>query len=480
LWLVDCIIGSFSTGQGKGIPLGNVISQLFANVYLNELDQFVKHVLREKQYIRYCDDFIVLHDDIDHLKNIACQVRIFLWQNLKLSLNKNKVAIRKINQGIDFLGYIALPYYRVMRTKTKRRIIYKMRTKKNQLKFGVIDEQSFNQSMQSYLGALSHCKSFKIQKQMKRFMIIFIHGQDNYSSCQYLDRVIDKFKQKHDSSGENVLYFSSQDSEWGTIASALTADGLFSSKKLVIAKDVFKNKDLRESLNEFLGSRDLAGDQSLVVYESASPDKRSSLFKRLSKEKFAYEFNPSSSSAVEAQIARMAQNRGKKIEPAAARELSAICGSDLWRVNSEIEKLSCLPGDIIKASHIKEHTRAKLESDIWQFVDSISSSSKKQALSMLEAQLEAGEDPIYLSSMMIRQFRLLIALHGAEGSDSSLAKSLALHPYVVQKTREQANRFSLEKLKAIYQALALLDSALKSSKGDPRALFTVLVDNIVR
>jgi len=311
-------------------------------------------------------------------------------------------------------------------------------------------------------------------------MILFIHGQDTYSSREYLERVIDKFKQKHDPNGENVLVFDDEDSQWEKVVGAITGGGLFSSKKLIILKDIFASKELREALNEFLDAHDLDADVSLIVYEGASPDKRSSLFKKLNKGKFVYAFNALDGRSIEQHITRMAEERGKKIEPSAIRELSIICGTDLWRAKSEIEKLASLVSDIITINDVKENTQGKLENDIWQFVDAISSANKKEALNMLDAQLESGVEPMYLLSMMIRQFRLLITLHNAQGVDSALASSLSLHPFVVKKTRQQSGRFSIEKLKAIYQALSRLDSALKSSKGDPKVLFTVLIDSMVK
>jgi len=480
LCLVDSIIDSFSTSRGTGIPLGNVTSQLFANIYLNELDQFVKHNLREKYYVRYSDDFIILHSDLDHLKNITSQVRIFLWNELKLELHKDKVILGKINQGIDFLGYVVLPNYRVIRTKTKYRIIKKVCIKKDQLRFGLIDNESFNQSLQSYLGVLSHCKSFKIQKEIKRFMIIFIHGKDTYSSRRYLDRVIDKFKEKHDPNGENVLVFDSSDSQWEQIAEALTGGGLFSSKKLIIIKDVLAQKQLRESLNEFLGIHNLNSDVSLVIYESTSPDKRSALFKKLKKEKYIQEFLALDSIAVEQNITRMVLERDKKINTDACAELAIICKSDLWRAKSEIEKLVSLVDDTISINDVKENSHGNLEDDIWKFIDSISSSNKKQALDMLEKQFEAGDEPMYLLTMLIRQFRFLITLYEAEGADSALASSLSLHPFVVKKTRQQSKKFTIDKLKAIYQSLFRLDNSLKTSKADPKALFTILIDSVVK
>ena len=137
-----------------GLPLGNVTSQLFANIYLNEFDQFVKHKLKVKYYIRYCDDFVFVFKDRKYLELLIPQIASYLKNGLSLNLHPRKVEIRKLSQGIDFLGYVTLSHYRVLRTKTKKRILKKFRK-------GIKEE-----AKQSYLGILSHCKGYKIQKQL--------------------------------------------------------------------------------------------------------------------------------------------------------------------------------------------------------------------------------------------------------------------------------------------------------------------------
>ena len=151
IWLVEEIIKSFD----PGIPIGNLTSQLFANVYLNKLDQFIKHRLKSKFYIRYTDDFIVVNDQKKELINWLKEIETFLNQNLKLELHPKKIILQKHHQGVDFLGYIQFPYHRLLRTKTKIRIFKK--TKKG------ISEQS----LQSYLGVLSHANSHKISEEVK-------------------------------------------------------------------------------------------------------------------------------------------------------------------------------------------------------------------------------------------------------------------------------------------------------------------------
>ena len=156
IWLIKLIIKSYETISDIGLPLGNVTSQLFANIYLNELDQFVKHELKQKYYLRYCDDFIILDQDREKLENLIVKLEEFLAQKLNLTLHPDKITIRKTNQGIDFLGYVALPYYRVLRTRTKNRILRKIRKSK-------ISEAS----RQAYLGILEHCYGYKVAEQIK-------------------------------------------------------------------------------------------------------------------------------------------------------------------------------------------------------------------------------------------------------------------------------------------------------------------------
>ena len=170
LWLIKKIIKSFEKENNKGLPLGNVTSQLFSNVYLNELDQFAKHKLRIKYYLRYCDDFVILGENKEDLAELVCLIDNFLKERLKLNLHSNKIIIKKYHQGVDFLGYVVLPHYRVLRTKTKQRMFKKIKKKYYDLQNGLISEKLFNQSLQSYLGVLRHCKGHRIEKKLFNYI----------------------------------------------------------------------------------------------------------------------------------------------------------------------------------------------------------------------------------------------------------------------------------------------------------------------
>jgi len=115
-------LDSFHVTAGVGIPLGNVTSQLFANIYLHELDDFIKQQLREKCYLRYCDDFIILSRNKFHLDSLIVPIKQFLSKNLHLELHPKKVILRKLGQGIDFVGYVLFLTITLVRTRTKCRM----------------------------------------------------------------------------------------------------------------------------------------------------------------------------------------------------------------------------------------------------------------------------------------------------------------------------------------------------------------------
>lgn len=153
LALFKNIIGSFSSGLlGKGLPLGNLTSQLLVNIYMNEFDQFVKHRLRAKHYIRYADDFVVLSADRKWLETILAEMKDFLAGRLMLQVHPGKVFIKTLASGVDFLGWIHFPDHRVLRTATKRRMMRKL---------SVITKP---EAIASYRGVLHHGNAWKMKK----------------------------------------------------------------------------------------------------------------------------------------------------------------------------------------------------------------------------------------------------------------------------------------------------------------------------
>ena len=169
LWLLSQVIDSFHTpcvrqdltqdnpigwSYGVGLPLGNLTSQILVNIYMNEFDQFVKHKLRIKYYIRYADDFVILSPDKIILLNLLKQMKEFLENNLKLNMHRDKVFIKTIFSGVDFLGWVHFPKHRVLRTSTKKRM------------FRNIKKNKKPNTLASYLGMLSHGNGYKLKEKI--------------------------------------------------------------------------------------------------------------------------------------------------------------------------------------------------------------------------------------------------------------------------------------------------------------------------
>src|SRR3989344_4528408 len=116
IWLIKQILNNFDFEvKGVGMPLGNYTSQFFANVYLNELDYFVKHELKAKYYIRYVDDFVILHENNKNLEKCKNTIGKFIIAKLKIKLHPDKSKIIKLTNGANLLGYRVFYYHKLLR-----------------------------------------------------------------------------------------------------------------------------------------------------------------------------------------------------------------------------------------------------------------------------------------------------------------------------------------------------------------------------
>ncbi len=154
LWLLSQVIDSFNTDEkiDIGLPLGNLTSQIFVNIYMNEFDNFVKHKIKIKYYIRYADDFVIFYADKIWLENIIFEIGKFLENNLKLVLHDGKIFIKTLASGVDFLGWVHFPYCMILRTRTQKRM------------FKRTEEKPTPETINSYLGLLKHGNTYKLQK----------------------------------------------------------------------------------------------------------------------------------------------------------------------------------------------------------------------------------------------------------------------------------------------------------------------------
>lgn len=168
----------FACPPGKGLPIGNLNSQFFANVYLNALDQFVKHTLKCRWYLRYCDDFVLLATDPAQLREWRARIEVFLRETLLLELNPNRERLRPVNDGVDFLGYIVRRDYLLVRRRVvghlrERLLRYERRMVLDgpgyrRFRFDPAELDEMQSVLASYLGHFKLAASYRLRQALQR------------------------------------------------------------------------------------------------------------------------------------------------------------------------------------------------------------------------------------------------------------------------------------------------------------------------
>ncbi len=162
LWLIKLIIDSTPS---PGIPIGNLASQIFANLYLNGLDHYLKEKIKCKYYIRYMDDLIVFDNDKNRLNEIKEDIRNYL-KSLKLELHDNKSQIYAAANGGKFLGYRVYPTHRLVIRQNIKRLRIRIKKYCEMLKLGLITSKKIICSIRSWLGYAIHADSFDLRRKI--------------------------------------------------------------------------------------------------------------------------------------------------------------------------------------------------------------------------------------------------------------------------------------------------------------------------
>lgn len=163
LWLIHEIL--YSSTEDTGIPIGNYTSQIFANIYLNEVDQYIKHTLKVKYYYRYMDDSIILVKTKKEAKEILNKIKEFLRENLKLELN-NKTQIFKNKQGVNFCGYKINEYRMKLRDKGKKKLKRKIKKLKQDIKDGKMTHKEARKYLCGHIGYINYANIYNLKKSL--------------------------------------------------------------------------------------------------------------------------------------------------------------------------------------------------------------------------------------------------------------------------------------------------------------------------
>lgn len=180
LWLLDAIIDSSPEGD-KGIPLGNVTSQDFANIYLNELDQYVKRFLGIRYYVRYMDDAIAIVDSKEKAQELKKAMCLFIRSKLNMEENPKKSQIFPLDQGVNAYGYKIWTTHKLVRDQSKRAMKRRIKAMDRKLKAGEMPLSDIKQAVNSWLGHSRHSNSYNLCKKIfKKYPYIRVEGDEYF------------------------------------------------------------------------------------------------------------------------------------------------------------------------------------------------------------------------------------------------------------------------------------------------------------
>lgn len=318
-------------------------------------------------------------------------------------------------------------------------------------------------------------------------MIIFVYGEDSYSSSKHVEAMRKKFVDKFDPSGMNVSDFSTgKKLEIGPIAQAVKSPGFMSDKRMVIVKGLLSQVTRKPDAKPWVEQLSKTPEGTiLIIFDDVGAKKleKNEIYKQLSKlsDFHKYTFPTLAGGALNRWVQEESARLGLKIDSQLASKVAGLVGADLWQLSGELQKLKAYAQDSEVTNHMIElFVKANFEDAMFDFVDAVSQRQPERALKLLDSQREAGSTDFHLFAMLARQVRLLIGardvldrIPGASKQD--VASELGVHPFVAQKMTSQARGFKMIQLKRAHDLLYDLDRGMKTGGSNP----TIAVDRVV-
>jgi len=321
-------------------------------------------------------------------------------------------------------------------------------------------------------------------------MILFFYGEDTYRLKQKIRALKDKFIDA--SLGDtNLSVLDARAESYDNIVRQILAMPFLAKSRLVIIENIIKDgkPEVRERIVEFLPK---VPSTSVVVFvEEGSPDKRTSLYKKLNLPKQSQEFKLLEPAELHRWISKEVTERGGEIEPDAISKLIEYVGNDLWRLSNELDKLSAFrlqataggpkseDRSPIAVADIELLIKPQIESNIFELIDAVGAQNRKKSLQELHQLLENGEPELRILTMIVYQFRNLLMVRDfidrGVVNQYDMAKKAGLHPFVAQKTLAQAKNYTLDGLKSTYKLLLDYDVQIKTGKIEARTALDLLI-----
>ncbi len=352
-------------------------------------------------------------------------------------------------------------------------------------------------------------------------MIIYIYGSDTFRSREYLKDQVTKFKATRDPQGYNTVFLDAAKEEPGRIFSEIVAAPFLAEKRMVVLENILLNKDknfLGEMIERIRGChaeldsaskfkpekilkqvQDDSGKKrddkktnklgipasNVIVFwqgdEMGKVKEVKELDELLAKEKYAYKFGPLTEAELRGWILGEVKKRGGKINNFAVNYLAQNVGGDMWQLHSLIDQLLAYKnGGEIEQADTQLFLEEKIDDNIFSLVDAIVNGNKKIAFKLLAEQRRLGADEPQIFGAIVWQFRTLISIRDLINREDNLtsdeiARRLGMKPFPVRKSLPMAKRFSLDKLRELYQQLLDIDIKTKTGAGEQGLLLDVFV-----
>lgn len=293
---------------------------------------------------------------------------------------------------------------------------------------------------------------------------VYLFFGETYLSQQKLKFWQDQFIKKY--GNESLEILNGAEIDLGEVMTNIEAIPFFSEKRLIIIKDFLEFAKAEDQKRVAEGIARINENCILIFYENETPERSNSLLKKISKIGHIEEFKTLSPNELSKFILERAKKENIKISFGQANYLVQHCGSNLWTLTNELEKLQTYAnGQNITNEMIETLCPISISASVFKLTDSIAQKDLKNSLKTFETLKESGEDLIKVFFMIVRHFRILIQVNellskGEKAFD--ISKKLNLHSFVIQKTSGQSKNFTIEKLIDIYQKLLEIDTKTKT------------------
>ncbi|MBI2063161.1 MAG: DNA polymerase III subunit delta [Candidatus Yanofskybacteria bacterium] len=308
------------------------------------------------------------------------------------------------------------------------------------------------------------------------YVIIFLYGRDGYRLKQNLEKIIDEYKKKYSGLGYSVLDFD-ETGQMALLEDIVKTVSFFDEKRLIVLKKSFNESD---TIGKLIETWSLIGDKQRILIFVEEIDgaelarKNKSFFAILTAEpNVVKSFEFLEGKKLETWITKELRLASIEIEPAAIKKLISYADNDCWRLGQEIAKLTNyrigFDDKKITVADVDLLVYSKENLNIFKIVDAVAGKNKLKAMVLLHNHIENGDDPHYIFSMIVYQFRNLLRVKSLMKNAvpfPMIIKKTGLNPFVVKKTYEQCHGYDLDELRRLFASLAQMDIEVKSGVSD--------------